>query len=174
MAVRKCTRLLLVIIIFVANFCKIEGQQLFFTNFLNTFNYEDPLFISKDSFDLNLGNPNKNLTRALIRYTTSTEEEQVSHHLHQLFLLGDLTMVVFIDNGHHKLLDLLINDLQLFNKGVTGLIAEIDLNINVASSLRLTTSLYTYAPKGSTINLKEVYCVNGNKKSADNWNMERG
>ena len=115
MEVGKGTYILIASII-VTHLCNIKGQQLFYTDFLKTFNYENPLFISTDELDLNLGNPCKNSARAFIRYTTNKDEKQVSHHLQQLFLLGDLTMVVFINDGHDKLLDLLINDLQLFSK----------------------------------------------------------
>ena len=155
---------ILLVIIFVTSFWDVEGHHPFFNDFLKRFDFGNALFISNDEFDLELDITNKNSTTALLRYTTNKEEEQVSHHLQQLFLSGDMTMAVFIDNGHLKLLDLLINDLQLFNKGLTGLISELDVNISLNMTLRLDSRLYTYKSEGNKIDLKETYAVNGKKK----------
>ena len=124
----------------------------------------NPLFIGTDDYDLDVKFENSN-RYSLIRYTTNKEEEQVSRHINYLFIAGDLTMAVFIDKGHHKLLYLLINDLQLFNKGLTGLISEQDIFIHISFSLRLQTGLYTYTSlEEDKITLKELYSVSGKKK----------
>ena len=100
----------------------------------------------------------------MIRYTKNQDEEQVSRHFYRLFLLGDLTMAIFMDNGHHLLLDLLINNLQMFNSRVIGLISENDMNISASFTMRLTSRLYMYTSRGSSIILKELYAVNGKNK----------
>ena len=151
-------------ITFAINLWAIEGNQSFFDDFLNHFDADDPLFICSDEFEQDIGSINNKSTTGFVIYTKNKEEEQVLHQLHQLFLLGDLTMVVFIDDGHHKLLDQLINDLQLFNKGLRGLISEFDITMSFSFSLHLDTQLYIYAPEGETISLKEAYGVNGNTK----------
>ena len=125
---------ILLVIIFVTIFHEIEGQDNFFTDFLKCLSIENAVFIGSDDFDQDLGDSSKNSTTALIRYTTNKDEEQLADHLQKLHILGDLTMAVFIDNGHQKLLNLMINDLQLFSKGLTGLISELD----VTTGLNLT------------------------------------
>ena len=149
---------------FAIKFWDIEGNQSFFDDFLKNFDSDKPLFISSDEFEQDIRSENKNSTTGFVRYTLNKDEEQVLHQLHELFLLGDFTMAVFIDDGHHKLLDLLINDLQLFNKGLRGLISEFDIITGFSFTLRLDTQLFIYSPEGEAISLKEAYGVNGNTK----------
>ena len=155
---------IIIAIFFATNFWEIEGMEDFFTDFMKCFSNENPVLISTDEFDLDFGNSNKNSTTALIRYTTNKDEKQVADHLQKLQDLGDLTMAVFIDNGHQKLLDLLINDLQLLNKGLTGLISELDVTTGLHFTLRLDTRLYIYRSRRQTISLKEMYALNGKNK----------
>ena len=151
-------------IFFATHFWEIEGNELFFTDFMKCFNNENPVLISTDELDPDYSNSNRKSTTALIRYTTNKDEEQVADQLQKLQDLGDLTMAVFIDNGHQKLLDLLINDLQLLNKGLTGLISELDATTGLNLTLRLDSRLYIYRSKGQTISLKEMYALNGKNK----------
>ena len=154
--------LLFIIIVNSSLIHEIQGQEKFFTDFMKCFNIWDPLFISTDHQDQEFGNSSKN--SALIRYNTYDDEERVADYIQKLYLLGDLTNAVFIDNGHQKLLDLLINDMQLFNKGLTGLISELDVASGLNLTLRLDTRLYMYTSSVNTISLTEVYAVNGKKK----------
>ena len=131
---------------FAIKFWDIEGNQSFFDDFLKNFDSDKPLFISSDEFEQDIRSENINSTTGFVRYTLNKDEEQVLHQLHELFLLGDFTMAVFIDDGHHKLLDLLINDLQLFNKGLRGLISEFDIITGFSFTLRLDTQLFIYSP----------------------------
>ena len=168
---------ILISIIFVTKFWETEGQELFFTDFLKSFNNENPVFISRDEFEEDFRITNmENSATALIRYTTNEDEEEVAGHLQKLLLLGDLTMLVFIDNGHHKLLDLLINDLQLFKTGLTGLISEVDVTTGLNLTLRLDTRLYLYTSVGETIHLKEIYAVNKETKlqTVGTWKPNTG
>ena len=168
---------ILLFIIFVNMFNEIEGKEKFFTDFLKCFNIEESVFISTDEFDQELGNATKtNSLTALIRYTTNKDEEEVADHLKELHLLGDLTMAVFIDEGHQKLLDLLVNDLQLFKKGLTGLVAEADVTTGMHLTLRLDTRLYLYTSNVETISLKEMYAVNGKNKveTVGTWREDKG
>ena len=153
----------LALILFSTNFREVVGH-LFFNDFSKKFGNTNPVFISTDDFDLDLKGTNQNSTLSLIRYTTNQDEEQVSSHIYRLFLLGDFTMAIFMDNGHHLLLDLLINNLQMFNSRVIGLISENDINIKVSYTMRLTSRLYMYTSRGSSIILKELYAVNGKNK----------
>ena len=143
---------------------EIEGNQSFFDDFLKYFDSDIPIFISSDQSELDIGSININSTTGFVRYALDREEALVLHQLHEQFLLGDFTMAVFINDGHRKLLDLLINDLQLFNKGLRGLIPEFDKTMGFSFTLHLDTQLYIYAPEGKTIILKEAYGVNGNTK----------
>ena len=117
-----------IVLVLAINFCNIEGRLQFFADVLNCFNIENPVFITTDDLDRDFLDIGENSTTALIRYVTNKEEREVAHHINELYFLGDLTMVVFLDNGHQKLLNLLIEDLQLFKKGLAGLISEDDVN----------------------------------------------
>ena len=167
---------ILIVIIFETNFWEIEGQEPFFTDFLKRFNIENPVFISADEFDQDIDNNNTNFSKALIRYTTNKDEDEVAGHLQNLFLLGDLAIIVLIDNGHHKLLDLLVNNLQLFKKGLTGLISEADVNTGLNLTLQLDTRLYLYNSIQETICLKEMYAVNRKTKlqTVGTWTQNTG
>ena len=162
-------------IISLTSFLDAEGHHPFFKDFLTIFDFGNALFISNDEIDL-VDTMSKNSTTALLRYSTNKEEEQVSNHLQQLFLSGDMTMAVFIDNGHQKLLDLLINDRQLFNKGLTGLISELDVNVSHNLTLRLDSRLYIYKSEGNKFVLKETYALNGKKKvqTVGTWRESTG
>ena len=174
MGVRKGASIWLVII-FVSIFHGIEGQDKFFTDFLKSFTIENPVFISSDEFDQDFSHSYKNAS-ALIKYTTNKDEEQVADHLQRLHNLSEMTTVVFIDNGHQKLLDLMINDLQLFKKGLTGLVSEADVTTGINLTLRLDTRLYTYMSNGSGISLKEIYAINGINKVqiVGRWEVNTG
>ena len=167
---------ILTVVIFLNNPYKIEGLDLFFTDFLRCFNYENPVFITAYEFDQDLGNIQRISTATLIRYATDKDEQQVAQYLKRLHLLGDLTMVVFIDDGHHYLLDLLVNDMQLFHKGVTGLISGLDANAGLNLTLRLDTSLYFYTSNRNSISLEEMYKVNGivKTKIVGTWTSNTG
>ena len=149
---------------FAHNLWGIEGNQSFFADFLKYFDSDNPIFICSDQFELDIATISINSTTGFVRYVLDKEEALVLHQLHEQFLLGDFTMVVFINDGHRKLLDQLINDLKLFNKGLRGLISEFDKTMDFSFTLHLDTQLYIYAPEGETIILKEAYGVNGNTK----------
>ena len=86
----------LVLILFVTTFRELVGH-LFFKDFSKTFDNTNPLLISKDDFDQDLKDTNQNSTFSLIRYTTNKDEDEVSHHIYRLFLLGDFTLAIFMD-----------------------------------------------------------------------------
>ena len=167
---------MLIVIVFVNIFQKTEGNKNFFTDFLKFFNIENPVFISTDELDQDLSNISKNSPTASIRYNTNKDEEEIAGRLQKLQLLGDLTAVVFIDNGHQKLLDLLINDLKLFNIGLTGLFLEADVTTGLNLTLRLDSKLYLYTSLGETIDLKEMYAINKKKivHSIGTWRENTG
>ena len=153
---RSC---ILIVIVFVANFNEIEGHD-FFTDFVKCFNIENPVFITTDALDQEFKQIRANATTTLIRYTTNKDEEEIANFLLKLHLIGEVTMTVFLDNGHQKLLNLLINDLELLKKGMTWLLSEADVTPSLNLTLRFDTELYMYTSKRETINLKEMYAVN--------------
>ena len=107
---------------------------------------------------------NENSTTSLVTYTLNKDEEQVARHIQKFYLLGDLTMVIFLDSGHKILLDILINEMRLLNMGMTGLVSEQDLSFDIIFTLRLDSTLFTYIHEGNTIILREAYAVNKKKK----------
>ena len=142
---------------------EIQGQELFFKHFLKTFNYENPVFIQTNDMDQDLSKIDDD-SIAILRYTTSKDEEQVAYHIQSLYNLSDITVVVFMDEGHTKLLDLLFNSMELFKRGLDGLISETDAKTGLNLTLRLDTRLYTYSSRVDSIHLNEMYNVNGKKK----------
>ena len=45
----------------------------------------------------------------------------------KLYYGGNITLVLFLDDGHQKLLKILNDELRLFDKGLAGLLAESDV-----------------------------------------------
>ena len=66
---------IMVVVVFVNSFLEIDGNELFFRDFLTFFNYENPIFICSDEFDLDLRNSTNNSATSLISYTTNKDEE---------------------------------------------------------------------------------------------------
>ena len=64
---------MLILIVFVANFYEIEGQD-FFTDFVKRFNIENPVLIATDAVDQEFKQFKANTTTTLIRYTTNKDE----------------------------------------------------------------------------------------------------
>ena len=152
----------------------VEGQEDFFGDFIKFLDTEGPMFISSEQVDEDLNRINMNSSTAFIRYS-SNEEEKVAFYLNELYTLGDLTMVVFLNTGHQKLLSLLMNNLDLFKRGLIGLVPESDVTTELDISLHLNTRLYLYANWG-TIDVFEMYAVNGNTivSKIGQWNAIRG
>ena len=168
---------ILVVIIFVNGFLEIEGEALFFSDFLKFFNYENPVFIITDELDVEFSSTaNDSGAASLISYTANKDEEHVADHLQNLYNLSEMTMIVFMDKGHQKLLDLLFNELQLFKKGLTGLVSEADINAGLNLTLRLDTKLYEYKSEGESISLQEAYVVNRKKRvqTVGTWTVSQG
>ena len=100
------------IIFFVNKFLMIgaAGQGQFFIDFLTYLNNESPVFITKDYFEQDFQNTFKeNFTASFITYSTDKEGKELARYVHKLFRWGDLTVLVFVGDGHHKLLHFLIN-----------------------------------------------------------------
>ena len=139
---------------------EVGGKVCFFADVLRYFNIENPIVISRDELEEEFCITKMDYsTTSLIRYTTNKDEEEVYHDLQKVVHSGDLTMIVFLDNGHQKLLEFLINDLQLFEKGLMVLISEADVQTGLNLTIRLDTQLYLYTSNGNTIALKEMYAV---------------
>ena len=148
----------------VTHFHQIKGHvshEQFLTAFLKCFNTGSPVFISSDKSNENY-DYDIIKARGLISYTINEEEEDLAQHLEELYFSGDLTMVLFLDAGHQKLLNILMNDLQLFKKGLAALLSESDVNTGLDLALRFDSKVYFYSKNGKTFDIKEAYAINKN------------
>ena len=162
-----------------AYFYGIQGQEQFFTDFVKFCNAKNPVYITTDEIDESfiMDIRKGNSTKTLIRYTASKEEKNVARHLHKLDLLGELNVIVFLDDGHHqKLQSLLINEFHLLKKGVTWLLPESIRVPGLSMKLRLDTRLFLYINWGRSIHLKEMYAVLGKTiiREIGTWDEEKG
>ena len=131
--------------------------------------------ISKDGFEADLSDIPLNTPTSFISYKVNRDERRVAEKLIQLRLVGYLNLIIFLDDGHGKLLQMLVNEQQLFNSGVSGLCQESDFS-GRDYKLRLDTKLYYYSNDDNLVGLWETYAVNGititNKIGA--WNESFG
>ena len=148
----------MVVVVFVNSFLEIDGNELFFRDFLTFFNYENPIFICSDEFDLDLSNSTNNSAISLISYTTNKDEEEIAYHISNL---SEITTIVFMDKGHQNLLVILVNELQLFKRELTGLVPEADVTAAENLTLHLNTQMFIYQAKENSTILKEMYALNG-------------
>lgn len=139
---------------------EVHGKSQFYSDFINLLAFDSPVFITTDDLDQDFTSSDVENPSTIIKYTTNDEESQVSNYLQELFHSGELTIMVFLTEGHQLLLEYLANELDLFNKGVSGLLAESDL-IEMKLTLRLDSKIYLYSTNGSQFHLKEMYSVNG-------------
>ena len=157
-----CNGLTLSITSFVITFARAtQGHNNFYEDFLKAFAIENSLFLSTDGFENSPSDITVNNVTAFIQYTTNKEEREVANHIKKLHFWGKIAAVLFLDNGHGKLLKILMSELKLFNKGLTGLIPESDVFPELSWELRFDTFLFVYSTSVSTIHLKEIYGVNG-------------
>ena len=116
--------------------------------------------ISKDGFEADFNEVSLNTPTSFISYGVNRDEKKVAEKLKQLRLAGYLNMIIFLDDGHGELIKMMVNELQLFNSGVTGFCHDIDF-AGKDLKLRLDTKLYCYSDRDSLIGLWETYAVNG-------------
>ena len=163
------------IVVLATNIQDIHGQECFFTDFMEFLETASPVFISTNQFDEDLGNVVNNDPINLIIYIPG-EEKEVALYLRELYLMGEVTIIVFLNEGHQNLLNLLMNTLNLFTEGLSGLLPESDVSYNLNNALRLDSKIYVYANCGETIDLKEMYALNGKKilKKIGVWNENKG
>ena len=172
----RVTCLFISLVVLATCIHSVKGKDNFITDFLKWFDTASPVYISTDQFDEDFGHIDLNTSVSFIRYRSSEEEEEVANYLHELNLLGDLTMVLFLNEGHQELLNILIKELYLFKKGLIGLLPESDFTNDLDKALRLDTKIYLYATFGETIVLKEAYAVNGEKITHEigTWSEKTG
>ena len=171
----EMSRAAFMLVIIVASMQYVEGQEDFFRDFTKFSDSDSPMFVSTDDVDEDLKSINMSSSTAFIQYSAS-EEEELALYLHELFTLGDMTMVVFLKTGHKKLLNLLMNELDLFKRGLIGLLPESEVTTELDFALRLNTKLYLYANGGTTIDVHEMYAVNEKKivRKIGTWNSNKG
>ena len=155
-----CLTLCMICVVIIA-IAKTQGHIHFCKQFLTAFSIKKYVFLSTDNFDYSPSDVLYNNVTSLIRYDTNYDEFKVADQIEKLFIFGNITAVLFLDSGHGKLLKILIRDLKLFHKGLTGLIQEFDIAHELGMTLRLNTLLYVYTTNGSIIKLKEMYAING-------------
>ena len=129
---------------------EIHGKSQFYSDFIDLLAFDSPVFITADDTDQDFSSSDVENPSTIIRYPTSDGEAKVANYLHELFLSGELSIVVFLSEGHQLLLEYLANELQLFNKGVSGLLAESDL-LEMKLTLRLDSKIYIYSTNGSQV-----------------------
>ena len=148
--------------VFVVNFHEIQGQSQFHKDIMHCFRSDMPVFLSTSGFNDDLSSLNKDCPTTYIKYIAGKEERQVANHINELYRFGHLSMLLFLDDGHNRLLDMLINELKLFNKGVTGIIPKSDLDDKMKHAFRLDTKLYLYDHFENKTMLQEIYKAKGN------------
>lgn len=131
--------------------------------------------ISKDGFEANLSDIPLTTPTSFLTYEVNRDERKIAENLMQLHRIGYLNLIIFLDDGHGELLQMLVNEQQLFNSGVSGLCQESDFS-GRDYKLRLDTKLYYYSNDDNLVGLWETYAVNGititNKIGA--WNESFG
>ena len=169
---------ILTVIFYVGNFPEIQAHThlQFYQDFMQFSLTDSPVFVSTHNFDDTLSYISEEIATHYMKYTTGKEERQVAKQMYELFTIGELKMLIFLDGGHKKLLDILIHEQKLLNKDVTVLLSESDVVPEMHSALRLDTKLYLYASIENTTKIREIYNVNG--KSVMNvigtWNEDDG
>ena len=133
------------------------------------------VLISKDSHVPNLREVGSSTPTAFISYDVNYEERKVAENLKELRLAGYLNLLVFLDDGHERLLRILVNELQLFNTGVSCLILETDFS-EQDLKLQFDTKLFYYSEEKKYVGVWETYAVNGItiKDQIGAWNDSHG
>ena len=148
-----------------------------FTDLVELSNLKFPLVICRNVQDLGL----KELTTfsapaSFISYDTNGETDNVLNHVMMLQSISELDGILFTGSGHSTLVQSLVNDLKIFNFGITGVLPEseyLGLNLN----LTLNTRLFILEKEENlTTRVKEVYAVKGLHMTGNmgSWNETDG
>ena len=167
---------ILIIIPFLNNFHVIKGHETFYNDFLKLVGIDSPVFVSAHDFEDETSFLRMKTPVNLIKYIIGKEERQVASHIHEQYNQDESKMILFLDGGHEKLLNIMLNEMRLFNKGFIGLLSESDFDARMTLSLRLDTQLYLYASTGKSTILKEIYAVNGESITSHigTWHQDAG
>ena len=150
----------------------------FLTECAHFFSFKTPVYVSSDKEEAfkNLADTYIGKPTTLLTYIPYNEEREVARHLLDLNKMDLLDAVLFINEGHQILLELLATKLHQFSN-VTGIAPQSDFPATRAN-LRFDTKiyLYDYEEQEERINLKELYAVNGKTISnyVGTWNEADG
>ena len=160
----------------------IQGKTLnlpFYEDLMEFYNTQCPVFIMRDLFDVELGqlSDSVTLTSSYLSYETSGEMKPLVEHLMSLNALGEVDMVLLLGRGHHDLLQIIVNELKLFNSGsVVGVLSQSEyLNLNL--TLNLNTKLYYFdSQEDGSNDLMEAYAVSGIaiQNIVGSWDKSKG
>ena len=118
-----------------------------------------PVLISKEGYLDDLKNLSLNTPTTYVSYQVNYEVDKIVDMLNELKHAGYLNWVVFLDDGHTKLLKVLVNEYQLLRSKISGLCHENDL-FSKELNLGLDSQLYYYIPHENGIELRETYVAN--------------
>ena len=154
---------------------EVHGDDKFYMDIVKFFDIENPTFVSTYAHDEEMNSLNATFV-SFIKYVPGTNVTEVANHIHELFTIDELGMLIFLDDGHFELLDILMNETRLFSKGATGLIQESDIDVKMCSSLRLDSKIYTYAPVENSTVIREMYEIKGKLITTNvaTWNESIG
>ena len=151
----------------------VETNIAIFTDLVEFFNMKHPLIIRKNVPDLGLDElPTIPSPVTFMSYETNEEVEQVLKHVKMLQSMAELDSILFTGSGHRTLVQSMVNDLKLFNFGITGVLPESEymgLNLNLTFSTRL---FILDEEESHTTKVREVYAVMGLQMTCNmgSWN----
>ena len=139
-----------------------EDNIVIFTDLVEFFNIKYPLVIYKNAPDLGLDElPAIPAPATFISYETNEEAEHVLNHVEMLRSLAELDGILFTGSGHRPLVQSMVNDLKLFNDGITGVLPQYE-NLGLNMNLTFSTRLFILDQEMShATKVKEVYAVKG-------------
>ena len=152
---------LLMAIFSLDRYNEVQGDNQFYMDILEFFGIDTPVFVSTYDYDIDTRYLNHDASSTFIKYAPEKDATEVAKHINELYTLDESRIVMFLDNGHHTLLKILLNEYQLFNKGATGVLQQSDIDGKMYSAMQLDTKLYLYSSTINSTILKEVYSIKG-------------
>ena len=114
-----------------------------------------PVLISKEGLIDNLINVPANIPTTHVSYQVNKDEDKIANLLIDLRHRGYLSWVLFLDDGHTKLITILVNEYQIFRSKISGLCQESDISPK-SLKLSLDTQLFYYTQYENTFHKRAV------------------
>ena len=161
--------IVLLIIIFIYDVAPtVQGQTVnleFYEKLMEAHKAQSPVKIMRDMLDEELGQVAASLTptSTFLSYEAKGEIRQIGERLMSLKASGEVDMVIFLGRGHRELLDILVNDLKVFNSGsVIGVLPKSEFHSPSSLTLSLSTKLYYFTTQqDNSVDLMEAYAIRG-------------